>query len=61
MGSGGGQSPQIRGSGGCAPSVGAGGIAPAGGLGQSPQKLKPKNTLDASHKAFWLRKMSSAL
>ena len=44
-------------SGGCAPSGGAGGRAPAGGSGPSggeaPQKLKPKDTLEASHKALW--------
>jgi len=44
-------------SGGCAPSGGAGGRVPAGGSGpcggEAPQKLKPKDTLEASHKALW--------
>ena len=44
--------PPYRGSGGCAPSRGAGGRAPAEGSGGEarPQKLKPKNTLEASQK-----------
>jgi len=45
--------PTHRGSGGCAFSGVAGGRAPAGGPGgEAPQKLKPKNTLEASQKAL---------
>jgi len=30
-----------------------GGRAPVGSLGVKPQKLKPKNTLEAPRKALW--------
>ena len=43
--------PPHRESGGCAPSEGAGGHC--GVWGEVPQKLKPKNTLEASQKALW--------
>ena len=36
---------------GCAPIGGAG--ATGGSGGEAPQKLKPKNTLEASQKALW--------
>ena len=48
----GGLAPQVRGSGGSAPNGSAGAEPLLGVWERSPQKLKPKNSLDASRKAF---------